>query len=108
MKGVYSMRSNVLIAAAFLMTVCLFTVGGPVNAQDKMGFNASDGIREVLTANVGKRVALRTDAGETMEGIVSIVGTQLVRLEKLTGKDFYDALVPIDRINSLTIRVRGN
>jgi hypothetical protein len=102
------MRSNVMIAAAFLMAVCLFAAGGPVNAQDKMGFNASDGVREVLTANVGKRVAVRTDAGETLEGSVSTVGTQLVRLEKLSGKDFYDALVRIDRISSLTIRVRGN
>jgi hypothetical protein len=102
------MRSNVLIAAVFITVVCLFTAGGPVNAQDKMGFNPSDGIREVLTANVGKRVAVRTDAGETLEGSVSTVGTQLVRLEKLTGKDFYDALVRIDKISSLTIRVRGN
>jgi hypothetical protein len=102
------MRSNVLIAAVFLTALCLFAVGGPVNAQDKMVFNASDGVREVLTANIGKRVAVRTDAGETLEGSVSTVGTQLVRLERLTGKDFYDALVRIDKISSLTLRVRGN
>jgi hypothetical protein len=102
------MRSNVLIAAVFLTALCLFAVGVPVNAQDKMVFNASDGVREVLTANVGKRVAVRTDTGETLEGSVSTVGTQLVRLEKLSGKDFYDALVRIDKISSLTLRVRGN
>ena len=100
------MRANVLIAAVVLTAVCLFAAGGPVNAEEKMLLNASDGFREVLTANVGKRVAVRTDAGETLEGSVSTIGTQLVRLERLTGKDFYDAIVRIDRISSLTIRVK--
>jgi hypothetical protein len=75
--------------------------------EKKVIINASDGIREVLTANIGKRVMIKTDANESLEGNIVMVGNQLVHIEKLSGKDFYDALVRIDRISSVIIRARG-
>jgi hypothetical protein len=102
------MRMMVMIASVLMTIVCVSPAGEPLYAQEKMVLNASDGFSDVLRANIGKRVAVKTDTGEAQEGTVSTVGTQLVRLEKLSGKDFYDAIVRIDRISSLTIRARGN
>jgi hypothetical protein len=93
-------------AGAIVLFLLVSAVG--VYAEEKMVLKASDGIKEVLTANVGKRVAVKTESGESLEGSVSTVGDQLVRLERLSGKDFYDAIVRIDRISSVTIRVKGN
>ena len=102
------MRANILIATV-LVTLVLVAAGGPAKAEEKkIILNVSDGIREVLTANIGKRVSVKTDSGEVLEGSVVLVGNQLVHLEKLTGKDFYDAVISIDRISSLTLRARGN
>lgn len=51
---------------------------------------------------------MKTDSGEAIEGTVASVGNQLVHVEKLTGKDFYDAVICIDKITSVTIKARGN
>lgn len=93
--------------AATMVVLFLSVSAVGVYAEEKIVFKASDGIKEVLTAHIGKRVAVKTDAGEALEGSVSMVGDQLVRLERLSGKDFYDAIVRIDKITSVTIRVKG-
>ncbi len=93
----------VLILAINLVgSICLFA------GETKAMSAASDDVREVLTANLGKRISVKTDSGEALEGTVVKVGDTLVRLERLTGRDFYDAVVKIDRISSVVIRVRGN
>ncbi len=98
-------RLKILI---FVVAVILF-LGMPLHAEEKKPIvNVSDGIREILTANIGKRISIKTDSGEAIEGSVVSVGNQLVHLEKLTGKDFYDSVICIDKITSVTIKVRGN
>ncbi len=98
-------RLKILI---FVVAVILF-LGMSLHAEEKKTIvNVSDGIREILTANIGKRIAVKTDSGEAIEGTVASVGNQLVHVEKLTGKDFYDAVICIDKITSVTIKARGN
>jgi hypothetical protein len=101
------MKARDLTAAVVVGLFLLVSAVG-VYAEEKIVLKASDGIKEVLTAHIGKRVAVKTDSGESLEGSVSTVGDQLVRLERLTGKDFFDAVVRIDKISSVTIRVKGN
>jgi hypothetical protein len=86
----------------------MFAVGQLYADELKVVVNASEGFREVLTAHIGQRVSVRTDTGEGLEGNVVSVGLQLVHIEKLTGKEFYDAVIKIDRISSVVVRVRGN
>ena len=102
------MKAGNMIASAVISVLLLASAVGVYAEEKKMVLNASDGIREVLTANIGKRVSVKTDGGEAMEGSVLMVGLQFVHLEKLSGKDFYDAVVKIDRISSITLKVRGN
>ena len=102
------MSARILILALGISLLCMVAAGQVYAEEMKVVVNASDGIREVLTANIGKRVSVRTDTGEGLEGNVASVGLQLVHIEKLTGKEFYDAVVKIDRISSVVVRVRGN
>jgi hypothetical protein len=99
-------RRDLAVSGLVLLFLLISAVGG--YAEEKLILKASDGIKEVLAANIGKRIAVKTDAGESLEGSVSMVGDHLVRLERLSGKDFYDAVVRLDKISSLTIRVKGN
>ncbi len=52
------------------------------------------------------RVAIKLNSNEEVEGTVTIVGDSLVHLSKLSGKDFYDAVVVFDRISAVSMRVR--
>jgi small nuclear ribonucleoprotein (snRNP)-like protein len=76
--------------------------------ESKFELNKASAIKDILTEQVGKRVSIRLDGGEELEGVVARVGDQLVHISKLSKRDFYDALVRIDRISAVIIRTRSN
>jgi hypothetical protein len=96
------------IVMVFILLLCLALSQNLFAQEVKFELNKDYGIKEILTGYVGKRVAIRLDAGEELEGIVSSIGDHLVHISKLSKRDFYDALVRIERINAVIIRVRSN
>jgi hypothetical protein len=94
------------LAALLTACLCLITISGSFAQDAKFEMNAQFGMKEVLLAQAGKRVTVKTDAGETLEGTVSKVGDQLLHISKLTGKDFYDAVIRLDKITSVVLKVR--
>jgi hypothetical protein len=64
-------------------------------------------IKDVLQESLGKRVIVRLETGENLEGTVLKVGESVLHLAKLSGRDFYDAVVRIDRISAVIFKVRG-
>jgi small nuclear ribonucleoprotein (snRNP)-like protein len=94
----------------FTCLISLFCLGFPIglSAQEaKFELTPSYGIKEVLTGYVGKRVALRVEGGEEIEGIVTKVGDHLVHVSQLTKRDFYDAVIRLDRVSAVIFRVRN-
>ncbi|MFN0038665.1 MAG: hypothetical protein ACKVP2_04050 [Burkholderiales bacterium] len=80
---------------------------GDLLAQDtKIEFKPALTIRALLADVAGKRVILRMEAGEEIEGTVSAVGEQLVHVSKLAKREFFDAYVNIDRISAVIVRVK--
>ncbi len=63
-------------------------------------------MRELLLSHVGKRVAIRLNGDTDIEGTVTAVGADTVHLSKLSGKDFYDAIVSIGKINAVIYKAR--
>ena len=66
----------------------------------------SDTMRDVISEYSGKVLALRLESGEELEGTITMVGNGLVHISKLTGKDFYDAVVSSDKISAVRMRTR--
>ena len=54
----------------------------------------------------GKAARLHLRNGQEMAGKIGEVGDQFVMICELVGKEFYDALVRIDDISAISIRVR--
>jgi len=79
---------------------------GASAAEAKFELKSSAVMKDILTEYVGKRVAIKLNSNEELEGTVTKVGDNLVHLSKLSGKDFYDAVVVIDRISAVSMRVR--
>jgi len=78
-----------------------------VSAQDaKLEVNA-DAIKVNLEHQVGKRVRLRLVSGQDVEGTVVAVGTAAVQIGRLAGMDFFDAVVRLDQIAAVVVRVRN-
>ncbi len=70
--------------------------------------SVSSTVKDVLTENIGKKLILQMDTGVNMEGIVSKVGENLVHVSNISGGEFYDAMVRIDKISAVLFKVRGN
>lgn len=71
------------------------------------GFNVSASMADNLSMLKGKTVTVYLASGQTITGTVSDVKNNLLHLVKLSQKDFFDALVAIDRISAIDTKVRG-
>jgi hypothetical protein len=99
-----------ILCAAVLVVSCMAVYAPNVFADDQKYElkSAAATVKEVLAENINKRVIVRMDTGDNLEGTVSKVGDGLVHISKLSGKDFYDAVVRIDKISAVLFKVRGN
>jgi hypothetical protein len=75
-------------------------------AADTPAFSTGASMTENLKGLSGKRVTLYLVGGSMLTGTIKTVGDHFVQLEKLDGKDYFDALVAVDRINAIDTRVR--
>ena len=102
------MRTRRMIVALFVFATCLVFSQNLFAQEVKFELNKGFGIKEILTGHEGKRIAVRLESGEELEGTVTTIGDQLIHLSKLSKRDFYDAVIRIDKINAVIFRARNN
>ena len=95
-----------IVAVAIVAMATLATAGNTAAEEKKAGINTSYGMKQILGSFTGQRVMLKTDSGEALEGTVTSVGDHMVHISRLSGKDYYDAVVVIDRITSVVFRAK--
>lgn len=69
-------------------------------------FDTSFPLKDNLITFQGKDVHLLLRSGQTIQGYVKSVGDHFLHLERLAGRDFYDALVRIDDISAMEAKFR--
>jgi hypothetical protein len=105
-------RKNLITAGSvflLLYAVAVFAPAGSACAAEAKGavqLNAGITLTDNLVALTGKPVTVYLAGGQSMTGIVKEVKNGLLHLEKLSQKDFFDALVSVDKIAALDTRVR--
>jgi ferredoxin-fold anticodon binding domain-containing protein len=77
-----------------------------VTALEGVGFDTSASLKDTLKAHVGKDVVVHLRSGKTLQGYVKSVGDHFLHLEKLAGREFYDALVRIEDISAIEVKFR--
>lgn len=71
-----------------------------------MKYDVNASLNDNLKALVGKKVYITIASGKTLSGTLKEVGPHLLHLEKLDGKDFFDALIRIEEISAFDARFR--
>jgi hypothetical protein len=89
---------------ASLITMVLIFAQSALAAD--LSIKNSDTIQSLLEAKKGTIITLRLTDGEEMTGKVRFVSKELVQLEELSGKDYYDGIVDIKNISAIVIRVK--
>ena len=102
------MRMRKMVALGLIVLACSLICMNLFAEEKKYDLNSAAGIKDILKENMGKRVYVRMNSGEELNGTVAKVGDQLVHISSLAGMDFYDAAVRIDRISAVKFKVRGN
>lgn len=95
--------------SAILVLICMaglvFTAHG-VQAAREMQLYAGISLEDNLSVFKGKSVTVTLSSGKQLTGFVKEVKNNLLHLERLSLKDYYDALIRIDHISAIEARVR--
>ena len=101
------MTSRHLVLVAVLAFVPSMSAVAEQADTPKLEVQRTETMAMLLQKQVGKRVTVRLQAGEEITGTVRMVGEHVVHLSDLAGRDFYDAVVALDDISAMIVRVRG-
>jgi len=105
------MFNSVGIILIMLFSATVLTLPTEVEAKtvviEGMSYNVNSSLADNLKSLVGKTVYVTLDSGKIFTGLVKEVGNNLIHLEKLEGKDFFDALIRIENISAIDARFRN-
>jgi hypothetical protein len=96
------------VMMGLIVAVFLIAFQSIVAAQEKIELRQDIGIKEALLQFTGKRVSVTLDSGTAYEGILTKVGDHLIHISRLTGKEYFDAVIRIDKISALVVRTRSD
>ncbi len=88
-----------------LTLVSLAILAGPALAQP-LAVTAKDTTQSVVAAHKGKRVTLRLRSGQELSGVVKEASERLVVLAELSGREFFDAAIPLEAIEAVIVRTK--
>jgi hypothetical protein len=105
------MERRMMVAVCAL--VLIFGLGGAETAAVAAGeeptvdLNSPDAIKSVLEQQVGKRVKVKLESSQDLDGKVAKIGSHAVQLAGLTGMEFFDATVKLNEIAAVIVKVRS-
>jgi len=93
------------IRMRLLITTALCCTIAHASAQS-FTLSPTDTIQSVAAAQKGKRVTLRLRSGQELTGMLRDSTDRLVVLAELSGREFFDAAIPIGTIEAIIIRTK--
>ena len=87
-----------------LLITAALACAAPAHAQLQVGSN--DTVESVLRAQKDKRVTLRMRSGQEITGVVRATNTRVVQIGAVSGREFFDAVVPLSSIDAVLVRTK--
>ncbi len=98
-----SRRIELCVLAGLLMLFAAM----PLAAEElQTDVNVADTIKHTLDQQVGKRAKVKLRSGQELDGKVFKVGSNGLHLTDLTGMEFFDAVIRLEAIDAVVVRVR--
>ena len=69
-------------------------------------YDAAGSMKDNLRIYLGKDIVIHLRSGKVFQGHLKSVGDHLIHLEKLSDRDFYDALIRMEDITAIESRFR--
>ncbi|MEE8434314.1 MAG: hypothetical protein V3S64_05950 [bacterium] len=100
----WTMPSRIIILLLFSMVLAFSAYSAK---EIKVDVRESDSMGDFLARKIGRKIEVILISGKSLKGKIKFVGRHVVQLSKLTGKEFFDAVIRIDSISAVVLRVRG-
>ena len=91
------------IACVVLMSALL--AWSPAYGAD-LQISPSDSVETVAKGQQAKRVTVRLRSGQEITGTVRNVTARLVQLGAVAGREFFDAIVPLEAVEAVLVRTK--
>lgn len=100
--------ATVIFCAIVLGSGVGFSGSSSVALAEEQGLdlNSPDVIKQILEQQVGKKVKVKLESGQDLEGKMAKVGAHAVQLTELTGMEFFDATVKLEEIAAVIVKAR--
>lgn len=95
----------IILCSVIWMAPTMLVAKSPTPVEG-VRFDTGVSMKENLKSLTGKDVHVHLRSGKSLQGYVKAVGDGLVHLEKLAGREFFDALVRIEDISSVEVKFR--
>jgi hypothetical protein len=92
--------TSVLLIAATLACPAL------PGAAAELRVGANDTVQSVLAAQKGARVTVRVRSGQDITGVVRDVNQRVVQIGAVSGREFFDAVVPLEAVDAVFVRTK--
>ena len=89
-----------------LMTPGILQAKPNIVPVEGVNYMVSSTLIDNLKSLQGKKVTLTLESGHVVTGMIKEISDQLIHLEKLAGKEFFDALIRIEEISAIETRFR--
>lgn len=98
------------ITLGILVTVSLLAIAAVTEAKvvdiKESTFIVNASMKDNIKTFTGERISVILGSGTTLSGTVKTVGDNYLHLEKIEGKDLYDALIAIKDIKAIEAQFR--
>ncbi len=91
---------------AIALAGAALSLAGPTALAAELKVTAADTVETVLAAQKGKKVTLRMRSGQETSGTVAFVSAKIVQLSAVGGREFFDAIVPLEAVEAVFVRTK--
>ena len=91
--------------AVLLVCAWMLSAVPPVSAAE-LRVAPADTVESVLAAQKGKKVTIRLRSGQEASGTVATVTPRVVQIATVAGKEFFDAVIPLEAIEAVFVRTK--
>ena len=102
--------TKMLLASVLCTLIFIFpqaaSAGAKATPIEGVSYQVNASMKDNIKSLVGKKVTVYLDSGSTLSGYLKKVGNHLIHLEKIERKDFFDALIKLDKITAIDAQFR--
>ena len=91
---------------SIILLLLMSLVAAQAWCAESLSIKPGDTLQKVLEGYKGKRVTIRLQAGEELTGKVKGITKELLHLEELTRREYFDAVVDLGKIDAVIVRAK--